>query len=931
MFRRLSFIFLFATISMCVCVQGQTTLYKDLPVEIRQGQTSSGLTYFIKSDTSIKKNYIALVNKVGAFHFTDQGQLGVPHFIEHLAFQGSKHFPMGIKTELIGLGLSAGRDFGATTNESTNYWINIPAKDSELLNKVLLMVSDWAYGRTFEKQDVEEERSAVKNEMDLGRGRGFESLKEIPYLIFDKNPLYLPRNRAEYANIDTVSINALAAFEKSWYRHDLEALIVVGNINPTVLETQIQALFSQANFNAGEKKRLPDLKRFDVPLSGTNKVVVTDHGYEGVKITIFQKRKIATNPDKKLIAVARIKDAFYNEMVRRRLGILSKRINPQLVAPVHYIDRSAIHGLAGIDALTTNIEAHDIASAKKIMEFAVHEMRRIELWGFTTKEFLDVKDFVSTSNKANFQISDARSLVLSLQNYFSVNHPVWNFTSGEYDSLINSISLNDINEMAKNWLSERTNMDILVSVPDTLSIASVDKNEMMTIYAKASMGHPKVYVVYVPKAPRVFMKDAKDFVASKIEEINGMQLKLPNGATVILKQVGNSGDLIHQRKGIRIHAFSNGGTRLYEDGDYDSALAADALVKNSGLANLNRDELLEWLSDKRKNASLSISPYIHDDEEGIIGNASINNAEELFKLVFLYFSELRKDKKNFSKVMESSKNAQPRNFQDSVRFIMDMSLGKKSGNTLTKARFDKTFKIYRERFANPGDFTFVIVGDFDMEAISSLSVKYLGAIAERSDKRDPVIKVASIRPERFNSLRVTMVGDSIGNATFRMLFPGSGAVTMQEQLELQIIAEILREKLIQRLRGTERLVYGIIFSLEMSRELGLFSFDLNFEVPPADGDRAIHAVLDEVTELQNGKLGEGLLRGAKGTIQAQLLGNRESTSYWTSKIISMLREGKSRLNLPDELKILEGITEQDIKDAAVRFIDQNRYSLFKLL
>jgi zinc protease len=931
-------IYIFITVSTTNLAQSQsTTQPSDLPAGTRHGVLANGLTYYVlKTDTTDRQIYLALVDKIGAFHFTEVTQLGIAHFIEHLAFQSTTNFPKGVAQELTNLGLRSGLNFGATTGQSTNYHIQIPSGDSTLLRYGLKALCDFSFGRLYLRDDVERERYAIKNEMDRANTPAFKHILESQYLLLEQNQLYSIRLDEEYSNINNVSAEKLRDFELKWYRPNLQAIVVVGDVDEIDIENKIKSLFSKHPNTSFSQSEIPDLRSmYDVTLSGENKIHAVSRGYEGIALQVVKKRKtiVDQNGDEAAIQIIKLKDELYSQLVNSRVSKVAKRSNLNYSIPVHFIERQGINRLAGIDALTTHVEEANLNRAKEAIQFAMIELRRIQRWGFTEREFMEAKRSIKNTHSENRRLSDSRSTSSALQDHFVSKGKVLVTDTEIYEALLDTISLIAINNMARDWLMEESNTDVLVAMPTQDAANALNRDDIRTWYRHMFTGHITRYKDHALKSPKkVVIPDTSHYAITKLEEIDGMKLMLYNGVTLIIKRLGPPTKELFSGKGVEIRGFRLGGISAYDENDQDAARMALPLILNSGIGGLNQQEFDEWIKEKRSNGSLSFLPYISLSEEGVFGQASLNNAEDLFRLLYLYFTEPQKNKTSFQSLKDNYEAlSRSKGFEDSIRRTRDISLSKFSFGSVKKASFRRSFEIYNESFSNVSDFTFVLAGYFDIEEMTKLAVKYLSALQSIKPKRRENGNVKVEYPSLKSDLRVTMVGDSVGNVHIRMLFGGSRAVLEADQLKLELLNEIMKESLFERLREKQGIVYGVSSGLEIARQDGLYMFDINFETSPGYVDKAINSVIDEISSLQEMGFDKSSMTSAKSAVRSRIVSDLESQSYWTQYLLGRIRHNKPLIDSSRDIVLLDEITQNEISEAAKKFLDCRHYSLFKLL
>jgi zinc protease len=938
-------IFYFFLLPLGVSAQEELMMSDSFPLSanIRHGILKNGLTYYIvRHENPTKSIEMTLVEMAGALHIDTPDEIGVAHLIEHLGFRRTVHFPNGLKEFFESRGLTVGKHLNASTTSTTNYDLTIPSADSVILNYGLLALYDWAQGRLYIKQDVEEERSAVVQELSRAMTPAFQSLLQSKYLLLDKHPLYMPHISIESENIRHVSLETMVKFDREWYRPNQQAVIIVGDIDDVAVERKVRRLFSTLVNRSGASRIVDIRQTYDVHLTGKDKMVVVGRGPEssGVQIKLIKKRKSGVSiggSTTKFDFKVRVMDDLYNLMTKNRLDKMAIRNKMKLGTVVHRIDRRTIDGLAGIDAMITYLEVDNLTQAKATIKYAMNELRRIELWGFTEDEFCRAKQMQAGKIRRRIDMVTSRSLVSALIGHFENRSAVLDNELEIYSDLMDQISVNEINEGAQKWLKETGNTDILFSVRDQNDTNIPRATSVFSWLSEFRSLNVEPYEeVLVKPFPKISIGPDKDsFSMSELNEIGAARIVLGNGVKVLLKRLGPPDENREPWDQVVMQGISPGGLVSYHDHDWASAAAAANLVNTSGIASVEQVKLQEWLNERNLDGYLAVGPYISDSEEGVSGACSLNNAEDMFNLVYLYFVKPRKDRRTFNHMFKRGHNegrsvrASYQVFEDSVQATVNGVHGRLA-NELVHPRFKRAFNIYKQRFSNAGDFTFVIAGYFETAEMVENIVKYLGALPNRGPK-EGVFR--DRHPDFLNrgDLRVSMVGDSAGNVVVRLLFPGDGLTDEGDHLKLDVVKEAIQFRLLRRLRERDKVVFTVSSSLRGVRELGTYSLDISFETSPSDVDRAIEAVVDEIRQISEKGIEESILNNSTAIIKDIIVDELSSPFFWTNYIVSALRKNELPRDVSWRRETLDEFTESDFLVVLKKYVNLDHYSVFKAL
>lgn len=913
--------------------------------KVRFGVLENGFTYYIFRNLDANKKIVfSLIEKAGNFQDQD-GERGITHLIEHISFRSTQNFPEGLRKSMRNLGLKPGEDLNANTSAIlTTYNLAIPGGDSILLKYALQGLHDFAKGRLYKPTEVDEERAAVLNEVALGNDKRLLALHQESYLLLDKKKEYAFNISEIIQNTKDVTIEALRRFDMQWYRPDMQALIIVGDINELQMEEKVKTMFSM--LKSETRKGLPStefLKKYDAPLTGKNKLVVVNHGSDQptILIKIMKKRKSVMGRGGASTAQqfrVNVIDEVYNELMKDRFSSQSLRNQAEFQMLSHRLYRRAIHPFAGIDALTTHIELNQVSQIKNAVLAAMRELRKVQKLGFSETEFITAREVVRNNIKMNLETQTSSSVVTALANCFVEQAAFPENLAELMNRLLDDISLSEINAIARDWISEDGNTDVLFSVLDEKDSKLPNEKQIFS-WLRAAM-HAEVkpeeknVLKSLPSPPKEINRS---LIRKELSEIGATQLLLPNGVEIILKRMGSQTENPSTSKSeITLQGFRAGGASLYSPSDLPSASIAANLIKESGIGPLNNSEFKDWLKNKNRNGYLFVNLYLNNVEEGIVGNSSLNNFGDLLHLVHLYFTVPRKDKNVFNEKFKYNhlKIGKPKSndelFRDSIQAVVN-------GNTTNKpfgaAQFEKAFRIYKERFSSARNFKFVIVGYFETEDIVRQVMHYLGALPDGSLKVKPANYENNTEQPLIisDNLRATLIGDSTGNVDVKMLFKGRLDLTIRNRLLLDLTKNVVNILLFDRLREQEKGVYYATSGLRFNRNPNEFFLDIAFPTAPEKVERLTVAMIDELNKIAKGTLDDNIFKSARETTHSGISRDLKNPDYLKSYIVDQLRKGKLTAEGFEREQILNRFTKQDVIDLIRNSLNIQHYILFKLL
>ena len=899
-----------------------------LDTAIKTGKLANGFTYYIRRNTEPKNRaQLYLAVKVGSILENDD-QRGLAHFMEHMSFNGTKNFP---KNELVNYLQKSGVRFGADLNaytsfDETVYQLPIPTDDPELFKNGLQIMRDWAQDASLDPTEIEKERGVVLEEKRLGKGAGERMQnKYLPMLL----------NNSRYSNrlpIGTEEVlknfkpETLRQFYKDWYRPDLQALIVVGDINVKEVEQMIKEKFSNLKTSSKSRPRT----EYTIPLLNKNQfIAVTDKEFPYTVVQILIK-----HPETKLKTTTDLRNAnirsLYNQMMGARFSELMKQANPPFLQA-----GSSIGGfLAGLDVASAVVYAKP-GELENGLKAVLAEIERVKLFGFTQTELDRAKQSYLTSMEASFKERDKTSSESYVQEYVRLfldgeASPGINYEYNFAKQVMPGITLAEVNGMAKKYLVDK-NRDVLIMAPEkeaatlpsetTINKWLTDaKNEKLTAYVDQVSDKPLLAVKPVP---------GKVVAEKKVTEIDVTELTLSNGVKVILKPTDFKNDEIN------FSGFSPGGTSLYPDSDFQSASYASTIVTRGGVGEFNSIQLPKLLSGKRA----SVNPYIGERTEGINGFAAPKDLETALQLTYLYFTAPRKDQEMFQALIAQQKgvlanrSSDPNSvFADTVSAVLGNYNIRRTGPTLQKLEqinLDRAFEIYKDRFSDASDFTFTFVGSFKVEEIKPLLEQYLGALPSKN--RTEAAKDLGIVPPSGKISKTVYKGQE-PKATVRLVFSGDYIYNDETNNQLDALGEVLQIKLIERLREEESGVYspGARMSY-MKSPRNRYSFTVSFGSSPENVDKLVAATLDEINKVKtNGAQAadiEKFLAEERRSTETQLKQN----GFWLGYLSNQYQNNESPTKVLTYLDSLKKITPAGLKDIANKFLSGDNLIKFVLL
>ncbi len=911
---RSPFLILIMALVLPFMVKAQNAGVLPLDPSVRTGKLANGFTYFIRRNTEPQKRVIFyLVNKVGSV-LENENQRGLAHFLEHMNFNGTTHYP---KNELINYLEKSGVRFGADLNAYTNfdetvYQLPIASDDPELLKNGLQIMRDWAHGASLNTKDIDDERGVILEEKRSRSGAAERIMDKTTPIILN-NSIYADREPIGTQEVlTTFKPAAIRSFYDQWYRPNLQALIVVGDIDPVAMEISIKALFSDLKNPEHELIR----KHYSIPLTGKSHfIAITDKEVQQLQIQVIKKFRAT-----QLKTVADYRDeithSLFNNMISVRLNELSQK--PDL--PYLQAGSGIGNYLADLNVFSTSITLKpDHIEAGFKMVYA--EIERIKRYGFTQRELERAKSAYLSGIESLLKEKDKTNSVNYVNEYvaYFLKDDASPGIETEYRLTKEDLRLikpEDINALAVKYVT-LPDQDIIITAPDTEkdllpSADTVNKwiaefgMQKLTAYQDQQMTD-----VLLPVKPT----PGKVTAVHNNKTIGFTEYTLSNGVRVILKPTKFKNDEII------FNAFKAGGSSLSTDSNYHSASNAVSVIAGGGIGQFNADELQKLLTDKQ----VSVGPFINELFEGVQGGMSPKDKETAFQLIYLFFTQPRKDEATFknlmSRVTEAMKtrgNNPDAVFADTINAVLSNYNFRRvtpGAREISKINLDSAYNFYRDRFKNASDFTFVFTGSFDENEMLPLCEQYLGGLPA-TNKDDGHFRDLQIHTPQGDITRLIYKGSST-KATVQMIYHGNYIYNQDNNIKLNALSEIIELRLLERLREAEGQVYTPQVHANYNKlPENQYELLINFNCAPQNAEGLIKATIEEIDKLKNAGIAADDLDKFKAESLKSYEVQKQTNSFWLANIAAALRKGDDMneiLTYPEAISKLDAAT---LKQAA---------------
>ena len=894
---------------------------------VKTGLLKNGFRYYIKRNVEpAGRATIYLANKAGSILETEE-ERGIAHFIEHMNFNGTKHFP---KNELISYLERSGVKFGADLNaytgfDETVYQLPLPTDNAELWSNGLQIMRDWAADATLDQTEFEKERGVIQEERRMRKDAGSRIAEQYRPILYNHSR-YADRMPIGKDNVVLKSdVSVARNFYKRWYRPDLQALIIAGDIDVDAVEKQVIKLFSDLRSPAHTVPR----KTYTIALKkSTDFLRTSDPEFSQSYIQFYFKQvsyPVKTREDFRKQLVERLTNMLY----ANRLNAVYNNSKPA------YMGASAAISplIANIDALTLNV-ALNPEKIKSSFDTFWTEMERVKRFGFTADEILAVKERFNRSMELALSEKNKAKSAGYAENYLQ------HFLKGDayhsveerdklYHLYIGQITGKEIAQYLGAYLKS-ADQTILVLGPDKEKdqlpdqqllnkwMHAVEITEIKPYQAEKAAGS---LLTQIPVAGKIVKED-------QVNELGIYHWQLDNGMNIYAKPTD------FKNNQVLFTGFSHGGTSLYNDADFYSAKNAASFITSSGLGQFNAGQLDQILNKK----ALQVQPYITDRAEGFSGASASGDLPAAFEMLYLYMTAAKLDTSRFNRILTQSKSAfrnrtpdPERDFSDTIGYVLSGYHPRRKPAAIEN--FDqidsaKVRAIFRERFSNPGDFTFVFTGNFNVDSLKIWTANYLGAVppdgnAERA--KDLHIRV----PE--GKIRKDLWAGKSDKATVQFVLSGKYDYGIKSNLYLDLLKAALQFRLNTRLREVEGGVYSPQVYLTKAKEpVNFYAYTISFECDPARMEQLITAAKEEIAKLSiSGATAEEVQKFVAEESRANELALR-SNEFWLNTIQSSLNNNEpllSVLAVPADLKRLDSKESQQY---SLQLLNQQNEIIFTL-
>lgn len=880
------------------------------------GQLPNGITYYLRHNQEPKdRASFYIIRNAGALLENDE-QNGLAHFLEHMAFNGTKNFPgKGIISTLEKYGVAFGRNINAyTSHNETVYNISaVPTTDEKLLDTCLLILHDWSYYLTLDEKEIDEERGVISEEWRTRRNSAFRlRAQTTPVLLKDSK--YAVRD--VIGSLDVIKNfkpETIREFYRHWYRTDLEAIAIVGDFDVAKMEQKIKEIFSTVPAVENPQERpfyaIPEHDEMYF-------AVATDKEAQRsmVSITTILPEKNAAEKNTHAYLKEALIQSFYNSMIASRISELMQKGDPPFInAGIGFGGLVRGYNSYGITAIAKPNQ-EDVA-----LEAVLTENEKIKRFGFTESELERVKTNMLVGLESAYKEKDKtnnESYIREMQSNFLENEPIVDF---EYyyefaKQVIPTITVAEVSAKAREWNTPK-NRVMIISGPSE-DATHLTQEEAVAILEKVEKADLKAYEDHVRDASLISedLPGSKIVKTKKLPQFDAEEWTLANGAKVVFRKADFDKD------DVTLTSYSKGGTSLYDIDLLPSASNVGSLVGAYGLGDFDAVTLRKMLTGKMASVSVSVGSL----SESVGGKSTPKDFETMLQLLYLRFEKPRFDAEAHEAIMNRNRAAianQQKNpqkiMQDSLSLIMSDYNPRTllfNEKYLNKISLEKIERVYRDRIKDASDFTFFIVGNISADTVKPLIEKYIGSLTSVNRKEN--WRDNRVRGPKGRTEKVIEIPLETPKATVVTKFSKDMKYNVYHNLCNNILEGVLKLRYTENIREKEGGTYGVSVNAGAVREpYQNYSMTMVFDCDPDRAAQLKSLVYGETEKMmQEGPTAEELHK-----VVSNIKKNREQSKqhnrYWLNNIYSEYVTG-IKFDPEGYEKMLDKISPKDIQKFA---------------
>ena len=891
--------------------------------DVRVGKLENGMTYYIRHNEKPK----------GQAHFyilhDDDNQQGLAHFLEHMAFNGTKNLP---GKQLINYLESVGVKFGYNLNAGTSWDYteyqlrDVPTTRKEIVDSAMLILHDWSHFIALKPAEIDSERGVIKEELRTRDGASWRSTINMIKTVA-RGTKYEHRNLIGHLEgLQGFSHSDLESFYRKWYRPELQAVVVVGDIEVDYIENKLKSLMSDIPASPADaaKKEVIVVPNNEEPIIS----IFTDPEMNNSSVRyIFKRGNLVPKQyaNTGYAEMMQIVSMMMTHMGNARLSEIAMKPD----AP--FTGAGMSNGSFGIcptfESFSVMAQSQD-GKIPAAFEAICTEVERIRRHGFTPGEFERAQNNLLRSCERAYNNRNDRKNGEYVQIYlsnFRENSPMPDAkTEWQLDSMIiKNLNVDVINQLASKLITP-TNQIVIVNAPEREGLVNPTEAEILSIIAKVAGAEIAPYKDNVVKEPLI-AKDVElkgsPVVKTKFnEKLGTTEWTLANGARVIVKPSTLKADEV------LMLAYSEGGFSLLSDEDYYTGLFIPSITSMSGVSKFSRADLRKQLSGKSANVYLNGGEYDH----GINGNCSPKDIETMLQLVYLNVTDPRFNEADFNTVMK-----QYRAYVDNLKTNPDYIASSEEEKTLygnnprrqplsmellDKVNFERMDEVFAKLFSNSGNFTYTFVGNVDLETLRPLIEKYIGSLPAAKKALSFVDDgVRYAKGEVVNDFKAPMQQPKVSVAR---IYTGKAKATLKNRLTMSFLTQALNSRYLISIREEKGGTYGVRVSGGFEdAPFETYQLRVQFDTNEKQADELSEIVLAEIQKIAaEGPLAEDIEKTREFYVK-EWSNTLEQNAGWMRVIRAWYENGVDQYGTYEQ--IIKDLKYSDVQKLAKKVLKDN--------
>ena len=916
------FILLSLLVAAAVVTTAQTATDKTVPADPawRMGKLDNGLTWYIRHNTEPagRASYYIIQNVGSILEKDDQN--GLAHFLEHMAFNGTKHFPgKDILNTLERHGVAFGRNINAGTNfDETVYNLSdVPVDKPGLIDTCLMILADWSDFLTLSEEEINKERGVIMEEWRSRRDASWRMMTQMLPVLFEGSQYAVRDVIGDTAVIKNFSPETLRAFYHDWYRTDLQAIVVVGDVDVDAVEAKIREIFSP--IPAVENPIARPVNRL-VPKSGTRYLLLTDPEASQTSVSLFT---IDPHPDTVPRDLDYIRDgyviALMNSMMSNRFNEIVQKGTPP------FVNGSLSYGsflARDYNALTLSAMVRDDEESKAF-EAALTELERVKRHGFTKGELERTKATMLANFENRYKQKDKisnDSWASRIRDHFLTGEPVpsMDLQYEYYKQILPQITLAEVTERLKGLVSEDNSFIIVQGPDDRQHLSETEALALLRKVQTADIG-PYEDITGGTDLIGETLTGGKVIKSIALPQFSASEWTLSNGAKVVFRHAD------YEKDNVTVTGFAFGGSSVYPDSLVPSFTLFPLIISMYGAGEFDNVALTKMLAGKKASVNLGLQETM----QTISGSSTPKDFETMMQLLYLRFARPNYNReaydaiigrytavvtamqKNPNKIMSDSLSMNMTGYHPRT-FIM-------TPETMKQISYEDVNHIYETAFDDASAFTFVITGNIDESEALRMAEKYIGSLPSKNlpeTWKDNGVKqpAGTVRKE-------IPIPLTVPKATVVMNYTAGMKFNPENNLMMDVLTAILDLVYTEKVREDEGGTYSVSTSASSyKRPVEKTDLLIQFECDPARAPELKEIIYRELKEIATNGPSQVNLEKAVSNMLKNREEDKQHNSYWSRTVTSFYLYGIDNNDDKNFADILNSLTVKDMKKLAKKYL-----------